>query len=309
MSLAFVFPGQGAQYPTMLHALPASPAAAEVFDEARCQPDELDTADALTDTVDVQRALVLAGVACARTLTAEHGLTPQYVAGHSVGAFAAAVTAGVLTVGEALTAVTLRGQLMEEACAQGDWGMAAVSGLPTRSARDLVQRVGNEQNPLWVANINGATQTVLSGTVPALEAAAEEASRMGALNCERLDVAVASHCPVQEGTAGRMAEHLARLPRRHPTARYLANRTGRVAGTADAVLDDLAHAVAHPVQWYDATRLMAELGVTCAIETRPGHVLTRLFASATPSITALAMEHDDIAVTVRRARDVLRARR
>ena len=117
----------------------------------------------------MQLALLIAGVACARALTEDHGLAPQFVAGHSVGAFAAAVTAGVLTLPEALIAVELRARLMEKACAQGDWGMAAVTGLPTRTAAEIVRKIATDDDPIWVANINSATQTVFSGTVPALQ--------------------------------------------------------------------------------------------------------------------------------------------
>ena len=212
MSLAFLFPGQGAQRPNMLHDLPTSPAIGQVIRESQCRLDDLDTTAALASTVNVQMALLMAGVACARALTADYDLTPQFVAGHSVGAFAAAVTAGVLTLTEALIAVELRGRLMEQACAQGDWGMAAVGGLSTRAAAEIARQVSTNNDPVWVANINSASQTVFSGTTTALQTAADAAKRAGALTYERLDVAVASHCPIQEETARHMAAHLATLP-------------------------------------------------------------------------------------------------
>src|SRR5271156_3081779 len=282
MSLAFPFSGQGSQQPGMLHTLPNTPAVSAVLDESRSQLEglglsaDIDTTAALLDTTNVQIALLIAGVACARALTEDHGLTPQFVAGHSVGAFAAAVTAGVITLAEALAAVALRGRLMEEACAGGDWGMAAVSGLPTRSACQIAHQVATTDDPVWVANVNSATQTVVSGTAAALQKVADAARIAGAFNFERINVSVASHCPKQADTAQRLAAHLAELPRREPTARYLTNTRGRATTSAETVLDDLAQAVAHPVQWYDATRLMSELGATCAIESLPGHVLTRL---------------------------------
>jgi malonate decarboxylase epsilon subunit len=305
MSLAFLFPGQGAQRPDMLHDLPSSPAITDVLDESSRHIDDLDTTEALESTVNVQIALLIAGVACARALTVDHGLTPQFVAGHSVGAFAAAVSAGVLTLSEALTAVELRGRLMEQACAHGDWGMAAVSGLPTRTAAEIVQKIAATGQSIWVANINSATQTVFSGSASALHAADDAAGQAGALNYELLDVAVASHCPIQRDTARGMAKHLAQLPRREPTARYITNTRGRATASAEVVLDDLAQAVAHPVQWHDGTRLMVELGVTFAIETLPGHVLTRLLSSATPSVVAMSLQDDDLAATAHRVHKVL----
>jgi malonyl CoA-acyl carrier protein transacylase len=311
MSLAFLFPGQGSQQPDMLHTLPSTPAVSAVLDESRSQlrhlglTADIDTKASLRDTTNVQIALLIAGVACARALTEDHGLTPQFVAGHSVGTFSAAVTAGVISLGEALEAVALRGHLMKEACADGDWGMAALTGLPTRSACQIAQEVATDDDPLWVANINSATQTVFSGTASALQKAADAAKIAGAINYERIDVSVASHCPKQAATAREMAAHLVGLPRREPTARYLTNTRGRATTSAETVLGDLAQAVAHTVQWYDATRLMGELGATCAIETQPGHVLTRLLASAAPTIAAISLQDSGLAAAARRANRLL----
>jgi malonyl CoA-acyl carrier protein transacylase len=307
MSLAFLFPGQGSQQPDMLHTLPSTPAVSAVLDESRSQlgrlglTTDIDTTASLRDTTNVQIALLIAGVACARALTEDHGLTPHFVAGHSVGTFSAAVTVGVISLGEALEAVALRGHLMKEACADGDWGMAAVSGLPTRSACQIAQQVATADDPVWVANINSATQTVFSGTVSALQKAADAAKIAGAFNYERLDVSVASHCPKQAATARHLETHLAGLPRREPTARYLTNTRGRATRSAETVLGDLAQAVAHTVQWYDATRLMGELGATCAIETQPGHVLTRLLPSAAPTVAAISLQDIGLAAAARRA--------
>ena len=307
MSVAFLFPGQGSQRPNMLRALPDSPSVAAVLDESRsCLKHlgismEVDTASALQDTTNVQIALLIAGVASARALTEDHGLIPQFVAGHSVGAFAAAVTVGAINLADAVTAVELRGRLMGEACSEGDWGMAALTGVPIRAARELVEQTSTDDDPLWLANINSATQTVLSGTAAALRSAGHAARAAGATDYDRLDVAVASHCPLQSGTSQRLAAHLAGLTRRIPEARYLTNTRGRAVRTAEAIFDDLAQAVAHTVQWYDASRLMPELGVTCAIEGQPGHVLTRLWAATTPTVPALSLEDEGLRAVADRA--------
>jgi malonate decarboxylase epsilon subunit len=308
MSVAFIFPGQGTQHPGMLHALPDSGSIGATLDESRSicadlgMASDLDSAEALRDTVATQIVLVVGGVACARGLILDYGLAPQFVAGHSVGAFAAAVIAEVLTLREALTAVHIRGESMRSACAGGAWGMAAVTGLPTRAARQLVVDVATSQDPLWVANVNSATQTVLGGTITALDSASRATAEAGATAFERLDVAVASHGPVQNSTAETLLAALSSLPRRNPTARYVTNAGGRSVRTADAVLDDLANAVAHPVRWYDGVRLMAELGVTCTIEMPPGHVLTRLVASIAPQIAAVAASEDGLDGALARAR-------
>ncbi|MDT5009238.1 MAG: malonate decarboxylase epsilon subunit [Mycobacterium sp.] len=305
MSLAFLFPGQGSQRPNMLSALPDSPATAAVLDEFRSrQPglglaEDIDSPTALTETTNVQIALLVAGVGCARALVDDYGLTPMFVAGHSVGAFAAAVTAGVLTFAEALEAVAVRGRLMQQACAGGTWGMAALTGLSVRAAAQLAEGVSTDDDPIWVASVNAETQTVLSGTAAGLEKAGMAA---GAAAYESLNVPVASHCPLQSGAAERLATHLEQLPRRTPTARYLTNTRGRAVMSADVILDDLAKAVAHPVQWFDAMRLLPELGATCAIEIPPGHVLTRLLAGAAPLVTTLSVDDDGIGTVLARAR-------
>ena len=265
-------------------------------------PAVLDSASALTDTTNVQIALLIAGVACARALTEDQGLTPRFVAGHSVGAFAAAVTAGVLDFADALTAVELRGRLMKEACSQGDWGMAAVTGLPIRTARQLAERDHHRRR----AGVAGQRQQRHSNRSQRhrgrLQQAGDAARTAGAADYERLDVAVASHCPLQADTARRLAAHLAGLPRHAPTARYLTNTRGRAVDTAEAILDDLAQAVAQPVQWYDGIRLMAELGATFAIEANPGHVLTRLVNSATTGLTAVSLQDSGFQSTIAHAR-------
>lgn len=304
MTLAYLFPGQGSQRPNMLSALPDAPAITATLDEFRSQqpglgiPHDIDSPTSLLDTTNVQIALLVAGVGCARALVENCGLTPSFVAGHSVGTFAAAVTAGVLTLTEALGAVTLRGRLMQEACAHGTWGMAALTGLSIRGALQLVEEVSSDDDPVWLANINGETQTVLSGTATGLDRAAHAA---GAAAYELLNVRVASHCPLQTATAKQLAAHLAQLPRRTPTARYLTNTRGRAVSTAEAVLDDLAQAVAHPVRWYDAARLLPELGATCTIETPPGHDLTRLVAAAAPTVNTLSLDDDGISTVTARA--------
>lgn len=304
MSLAFLYPGQGSQRPGMLRALPVSPAVTSTLDEAATALDnarwpagldDLDTAEALQSTTNAQLALLISGVAAARALTDDRGLVPAFVAGHSVGAFAAAVTAGVLTFAEAMSAVRLRGDLMQEICSRGRWGMAAVLGLRSAAVGALADRVSTPDDPVWIANINAADQIVLSGSIAALERAKAASRQAGARRWEHLDVTVASHCPLQAPTASRLAAHLAGLPHRPQQMAYLTNTGGRrVRADSAAVIDDLAQEVARPVRWYDAMRLMPELGAKCAVQMPPGHALAALVAGAAPSMYALALEDDGI---------------
>lgn len=294
--IAFVFPGQGAQRPGMLGALPAGGETARTMREAADTLGPiagLDAAGALASTTNAsttntQLALLICGVAAARTLAADHGVTPGCVAGHSAGAFAAAVTAGVLTFAEALRAVRLRGELMAAACAAGRWGMAAVTGLRPAAVRDVLGTLGGDRP--WIANINAADQVVLGGTVGALGAARDAARAAGARDFRVLDVSVASHGPLQAHTALTLAEHLAEVPIRHQRAAYLTDvGARRISDDARAVLHDLADGVAHPVRWYDIVRLLPELGVEAVVEMPPGDTLTRLTAASTPRQGAYAV--------------------
>ena len=304
--IAFLYPGQGAQHAGMLANLPGSTATQRTLEEAaELFPvvSELDTAEVLASTTNAQLALLICGVATARTLADDHGLRPDIVAGHSVGAFAAAVGAGVLTFSEAVAAVRLRGDSMARACASGQWGMAALTGLRLRAVRDLVDAADEK---LWIANINAVDQVVLGGTVAALDTARQAARRAGARRFELLDVAVASHGPLQRDTARVVAQHLSTIPHRGQRAAYMTNvGARRIRDDAAAVLDDLATAVAHPVRWFDIMRLLPELGVDATVEMPPGDVLSRLVTATTPALSVFSVTDDELGPITARLRSFL----
>ena len=306
--IAFLYPGQGAQRPGMLADLPDSAATRSTLQEAADLIQAigvLDTAEALTSTTNAQLALLICGVATARTLADDYGVRPDIVAGHSVGAFAAAVGAGVLTFSEAVAAVRLRGDSMARACASGQWGMAALTGLRLRAVRDIVSaEVADDE--LWIANINAVDQVVLGGTVAALENARRAAQRAGARRFEMLDVAVASHGPLQRDTAHAVAQHLSTTPHRDQLAAYMTNvGARRIRDDPVAVLGDLAGAVAHPVRWFDIMRLLPELGIGATVEMPPGDVLSRLATSTTPALSAFSVTDDELGPIVARLRLLL----
>jgi len=305
--IAFLYPGQGAQRAGMLANLPNTMATRRTMEEAaELLPaiGQLDTAEALASTTNVQLALLVSGVATARALTDEQGMSPDIVAGHSVGAFAAAVGAGVLTFAEAVAAVRLRGDSMARACASGQWGMAALTGLPLPAARDLVSAAAADDS-LWIANINAVDQVVLGGTVAALDDVREAARRAGARRFEMLDVAVASHGPLQRDTASAVAQHLSAIPHREQQAAYMTNvGARRIRDDPAAVLDDLAAAVARPVRWFDIMRLLPELGVIATVEMPPGEVLSRLVAATTPAVRVFSVDRDGLAPISARLRSL-----
>ncbi|MEU8403659.1 acyltransferase domain-containing protein [Nonomuraea sp. NPDC048892] len=306
MTVAFLYPGQGTQRPGMLHDLPGHPAVAATLAEAeRILPGSStqDDARALASTVTTQVALCVAGVATTRALAAE-GADPDAVAGHSAGAFPAAVTAGVLTFAEALMAVRHRAELMRDAYPSG-YGMAAVLGLGVPRACALIESVTTADDPAYLAVIDADQQVVAAGSDRALDRLDAAAERAGARRVQRLDIGVPSHCPLLAGVADAMAAHLGTVPRRAVTVTYLGGRTGRPLRDADAVLDDLARGVAATLRWRDVVALLGELGTTLFVQAPPGHVLARIAGAANPRARAITLARTSVADAVeltRRAR-------
>ncbi|MEO3810322.1 acyltransferase domain-containing protein [Sphaerisporangium sp. B11E5] len=301
--VAFLYPGQGAQRPGMLHDLPRHPAVAGTLAEAeRVLPgsSRRDGAEELASTVGAQVALCVAGVAATRALAAE-GATPDVVAGHSAGGFPAAVAAGVLTFPEALRAVHHRATLMRDAHPTG-YGMTAVLGPTVPQVRRLIAAVSTAADPLYLAVVDSGHQTVVTGTLGALARLTRAAPGYGAHRVQRLPIPVPSHCPLLTPVATAMATHLASVPHRPLTTPFIANSTARVLTTPGAVLHDLAWGVATTLRWHDATALLGELGITLFLQSPPGHVLTHLL----PSSRTVALADTplrDAALAVRRARD------
>ena len=291
MTVAFLFPGQGAQSEGLLHRLPQHAEVTRTIADASAllglDLGALDTAQALHSTAAVQLGLLVAGVATARALTAEHVL-PGAVAGMSVGAFGAAVACGTLSFADALRLVRLRGELMEAAFPSG-YGLAALVGLDEGRVVGLVEQVRTAERPVYISNINAPRQIVVAGSEAALSAVTTLALQHGARRVDRLAVSVPSHCPLLQPVADRLERAMATLPLRPPAMPYVSNRGGRALRDADAIREDLATNVAHPVRWYDMLEVLRELGATLFLELAPGHVSTQLVAQLLPGVRGVSI--------------------
>ena len=303
MSIAYLFPGQGAQTPGFLRRLPKHPAVSATLDEAAAvlgsEVMSLDDAAALASTVAVQLSLLIAGVAVMRAL-AHEGLEVDAAAGLSVGAFSAAVACGVLSFADALPLVKLRGECMEQAYPHG-YGMAAISGLDEQQVAAIVEHVGGARAQLYIASINAPTQIVVSGADRALGAAVEMARQTGARRAERMAVTVPSHCPLLDDVAQRLAAAMVAIELHDPQRPYVSNRRARVVRDAQGVRDDLIHNVANAVRWHDSVTVLYELDVRLFIEPPPGQVLSRLAQQAFPEARALGVEDVQLDSIVLRA--------
>ncbi len=291
MAIAFLFPGQGAQHEGLLHELPAHAEVARTIQEANAvlglDVNTLDSAAALRSTAAVQLALLIAGVATARALLAEN-VQPAAVAGMSIGAFGAAVACGTLSFADALPLVRLRGELMQSAFPSG-YGLAAIEGLDEVGVNAIVARIRTTELPVYVSNINAPRQLVIAGSVAALDAVATQARQQGARRAERLAVSVPSHCPLLQPIADRLGQELARVAPRPPALTYVSNRGGRALHDAEAIRQDLATGIAHPVRWSDSLEVLRELGTSLFLEMPPGHVSTQLVQQLLPGVRAVSV--------------------
>lgn len=230
MSRLWVFPGQGAQQPGMLHRLAQATVVQDTVDQACEVLGEdvlaLDSEQALRGTRAVQLCLLIAGVGAARLLE-QNGCSTDFVAGLSIGAYPAAVVAGALAFDDALRLVALRGELMHNAYPEG-YGMTVILGLELPEIERLLAQVNGPQAPVFLANINAERQLVIAGSVAAMQEVARRARAAGASGAKRLAVSVPSHCPLLDGPARALNEAFAKVEVRTPgCATSAAPRPGR----------------------------------------------------------------------------------
>ena len=268
MSSLFVFPGQGAHKPGMLHRLPQEPEVLDCLQQASDVIGEdaltLDSEAALASTRSVQLCLLIAGVAGARLLM-RGGQAPDYVAGLSIGAYAAAVVAGSLDYRDAVRLVALRGELMQQAYPQG-YGMTAILGLSLTAVEGLLAEA---EEPAYLANINADNQLVIAGSDAAMAALAVRAKALGASCARRLAMSVPSHCALLAAPARQLAEAFAAVELRAPQIRYLSGSSARPVFDAERLRDDLAFNMCRVVDWHGTLRTAYERGVRLHIELPP----------------------------------------
>ena len=262
----------------MLHHLLDHPAVGRTLDEIsdvlHSDVRSIDTEQDLEFTLDAQLALFAAGVATARALMGQN-ICPAAVSGLSVGAFAAAVTAGVLQLRDGVELVSLRAQQMANLFPTG-YGLSAIVGLDECQVTKIVQATTTERAPVFVGNINAPRQIVIAGADVAMERVLQEALRQGASKAVRLHVSVPSHCPLLQPVADLLARRISAMSLSPPQVVYVGNVNGRPLRTKELVANDLVNNIAHGVRWNDATTVLQELGCNLFLEMPPGHTLSDL---------------------------------
>jgi [acyl-carrier-protein] S-malonyltransferase len=225
-------------------------------------------------TEHTQPAILTVSVAACRVL-ATRGITPSFVAGHSLGEYSANVTAGTLTFPDAVRIVRRRGIYMQEAVPVGEGAMAAILGLDADVVARACEEAGNG-DVVSPANINGGGQVVIAGATAAVQRAGEGAKALGARRVVPLPVSAPFHCALLEPAKQRLEPELRALPVSEPRIPIVANVDAEPKRDAASAIDALVRQVSAPVRWEQVVRRLASEGVKTYVEVGPGTVLSGL---------------------------------
>ena len=286
MAKAFVFPGQGSQFPGMCKDLYDAHAEAREM----CQTaDRLlgfsltdvmfeGTADDLKQTKVTQPAVFLHSVVAQRLLTIEK---PDMVAGHSLGEFSALVACGALRFEDALLLVSARAQAMQAACEANPGTMAAVLGLPDDKVVEICESISGV---VVAANFNCPGQIVISGEIEAVDAACVALKEAGARRALRLNVGGAFHSPLMAPAAEDLKEAILKTEFHKPFCPIYQNVTAKAEIEPEVIRENLLKQLTAPVRWTQSVQNMIADGATEFFEFGPGDVLKGMNRKINPEV-------------------------
>lgn len=279
MSKAYVFPGQGAQFPGMGKDLYDNNVEAKaLFDKA----DEVlgfslskimfeGTAEELKETKVTQPAIFTMSVIMAKLLGDD--FKPTMVAGHSLGEFSALTAVGALEFESALKLVSARAMAMQKACEAKPSTMAAILGLADDVVEDICAKV---DGVVVAANYNCPGQLVISGEIEAVEAACEMAKEAGARRALVLPVGGAFHSPMMEPARAELAAAIEATAFNTPLCPVVQNSVAKAVSDPAEIKQNLIDQLTAPVKWTQSVQQMIASGVTDYVECGPGKTLQGL---------------------------------
>ena len=287
MAKAFVFPGQGSQFPGMCKDLYDAHVEAREMCQAANRllgfslTDVMfeGTAEDLKQTKVTQPAVFLHSVVAQRLMTIE---TPQMVAGHSLGEFSALVACGALRFEDALLLVSARAQAMQAACEANPGTMAAVLGLPDEQVDAICQNL--QDGVVVAANFNCPGQVVISGEIDAVEAACVALKEAGARRALRLPVGGAFHSPLMAPAAEELKAAILKTEFRKPFCPIYQNVSAKAEKEPEIIRENLLKQLTVPVRWTQSVQNMIADGATEFYEFGPGDVLKGLIRKINPEV-------------------------
>ena len=286
MSKAYIFPGQGSQFPGMGKALyERSAEARELMDKAN----EIlgfpitdimfgESAEDLKATRVTQPAIFIHSVVLALCSGLE---TPAMVAGHSLGEFSALAAAGAMSFEDALRLVAVRASAMQKCCEQVPGSMAAIIKLPTETIEEICASCSGLVIP---ANYNCEGQVVISGEAEAVAEACKKMTEAGAKRALPLPVSGAFHSPLMEPARLELAEAIDKTPFQAPACPVYQNVTALPSSDPEVIKANLLKQLTSPVRWTQTVQNMVADGADYFLEIGPGTVLQGLVGRIAPEV-------------------------
>ena len=293
---AFIFAGQGAQYPGMGKGLEENiKACKDIFQNADnalgfsiskiCFEG---TVEELKSTENAQPAILTMSIA-AMTALVNAGIKPYAVAGLSLGEYSAMVCSGVLDFETAVKLVKKRGKFMDEAVPKGKGAMAAIIGLDEKEIRDICTQA-SQKGVVEPANFNCPGQIVIAGEIAALEYASELASERGARKVIKLSVSGPFHTSLLKEASDKLYRELIKIELNPMKVPVLTNLSGDYINPTDDIKEILRRQVMSSVRWEDIIRNMIKEGIDTFVEIGPGKALSSFVKKTDRSVKVLNVE-------------------
>ena len=285
--IAVLFPGQGSQYIGMGREFAeADPKAMAIFDmaEAICGVGLKELCfngpmAELTLAVNLQPALTAVNIVCWQAVL-KAGVSVDYVAGHSLGEYAALHAAGVISLEDTLRLVAHRGRVMGQAGARNPGGMVAILGLCLPEVEEILASLACPDS-ISIGNYNSEQQFVLSGASSALARASELAVAKGG-KAVPLNVSIANHSPLMASAVPEFEQVLAGITLNRPTIPLFLNVTGRLEDDPEAIRAIMARQISSMVRWQEIVTGLLAGQVQTFIEVGPKKVLSGLMKRMLP---------------------------
>jgi [acyl-carrier-protein] S-malonyltransferase len=294
---AFVFPGQGSQTVGMLaDFVPKYPIVKELFSQASdllgydlLQLVLQGPEEKLNQTEHTQVAMLAADVAVFNLLMQEAIPFPKWMAGHSLGEYAALVAANSLTFEDAIALVKYRAEVMQHAVPLGQGAMAAIVGLSNEDVISLCKQASWMNEVVTPANFNAIGQVVVAGHSPAVERLIQLAVDADAKLAKKIPVSVPCHCPLLTSASELFAERLAQTHFNQPQSEVISNVDLSIYQSALHIRTKLKEQLYSPVRWVETIELFKNKGIELIIECGPGRVLNGLIKRIDKSLNVISI--------------------